>query len=102
MFESQDDDHVSSDGDSDCAEDFPPRPQYQDPCYRCKKRVYPVERVDVGVLFHRFVSLYNCDRACGYWRPSNVSRTQLKSSNRCACGPRGKGGGLLRLGDGAG
>ena len=54
MFEPHDDDHGSSDGDSDCGEDFPPRPQYQDPCYRCKKRVYPVERVDVGVLFHRW------------------------------------------------
>lgn len=25
----------------------------QDPCFRCQTRVYPVEKVDVGVLFHR-------------------------------------------------
>nr|KAG5691748.1 hypothetical protein BaRGS_014748 [Batillaria attramentaria]KAG5713331.1 hypothetical protein BaRGS_007858 [Batillaria attramentaria] len=30
-----------------------PSAQPADPCYRCGKRVYPVERVDVGVLFHR-------------------------------------------------
>ncbi|XP_014779999.1 hillarin isoform X1 [Octopus bimaculoides] len=24
-----------------------------DPCFRCLKRVYPLERIDVGVLFHR-------------------------------------------------
>ncbi|XP_071093705.1 hillarin-like isoform X1 [Haliotis cracherodii] len=52
------DDPQSSDGDSDG--EHPRQPQ--DPCYRCEKRVYPVERVDVGVLFHR--RCFRC-RVCG-------------------------------------
>lgn len=36
--------------------------QNKDTCYRCQKRVYPVERVDVGVLFHR--RCFRC-RVCG-------------------------------------
>ena len=44
---------VSSDGDSDICEELDRRPSSQDPCYRCQKRVYPVERIDVGVPFHR-------------------------------------------------
>ncbi|XP_022337039.2 hillarin-like [Crassostrea virginica] len=36
--------------------------QSKDTCYRCQKRVYPVERVDVGVLFHR--RCFRC-RVCG-------------------------------------
>lgn len=39
-----------------------PSVQPADPCYRCGKRVYPVERVDVGVLFHR--RCFRC-RVCG-------------------------------------
>ena len=39
-----------------------PSSQPADPCYRCGKRVYPVERVDVGVLFHR--RCFRC-RVCG-------------------------------------
>jgi len=53
------DDRCSDSGDSDC-EDLPSLPK--DPCYRCEKRVYPVERVDVGVLFHR--RCFRC-RVCG-------------------------------------
>ena len=34
----------------------------KDLCYRCQKRVYPVERVDVGALFHR--RCFRC-RVCG-------------------------------------
>lgn len=33
-----------------------------DPCYRCCKRVYPLERIDIGVLFHR--GCFRC-RVCG-------------------------------------
>lgn len=53
------DDRMSSDGDSDC-ERYEALPK--DPCYRCEKRVYPVERVDVGILFHR--RCFRC-RTCG-------------------------------------
>lgn len=51
------DDRCSSDGDSDCDPQLP-----RDPCYRCEKTVYPVEKVDVGVLFHR--RCFRC-RVCG-------------------------------------
>lgn len=37
-------------------------PLPRDPCYRCQKRVYPVERVDIGVLFHK--RCFRC-RLCG-------------------------------------
>lgn len=53
------DDFGSSDGDSDC-DNY--EPQTKDPCYRCEKRVYPVERVDIGVVFHR--RCFRC-RVCG-------------------------------------
>ncbi|KAL8574334.1 hypothetical protein ACOMHN_015865 [Nucella lapillus] len=36
--------------------------QSGDACYRCGKKVFPVERVDVGVLFHR--RCFRC-RVCG-------------------------------------
>lgn len=57
-----DQDQLSSDGDSDICADLDRRPPSQDPCYRCQKRVYPVERIDVGVLFHR--RCFRC-RICG-------------------------------------
>ena len=46
-------------------------------CHRCGKRVYPVERVDVGALFHR--RCFRC-RVCGlrlslvsyHWYPGDV------------------------------
>jgi len=50
---------ASSDGDSDACEELDRRPAPTDPCYRCRKRVYPVERIDVGVLFHRYINLAN-------------------------------------------
>ncbi|XP_052802436.1 hillarin-like isoform X2 [Mya arenaria] len=53
---------MSSDADSDACEELDRRPPPQDPCYRCRKRVYPVERIDVGVLFHR--RCFRC-RVCG-------------------------------------
>ncbi|KAL3856219.1 hypothetical protein ACJMK2_010996 [Sinanodonta woodiana] len=63
MYHSKLDDHGSSDGDSDEAgDDYEPRSQPLDPCYRCKNRVYPVERIDLGVLFHR--RCFRC-RTCG-------------------------------------
>lgn len=55
------DDIGSSDGDSDC-DNFEALSQTKDPCYRCEKRVYPVERVDIGVVFHR--RCFRC-RVCG-------------------------------------
>ncbi|OWF35614.1 hillarin-like isoform X1 [Mizuhopecten yessoensis] len=54
------DDRCSSDGDDSECEDLRSLPR--DPCYRCEKRVYPVEKVDVGVLFHR--RCFRC-RVCG-------------------------------------
>ncbi|XP_048767751.2 hillarin-like [Ostrea edulis] len=53
------DDQYSS--DSDDGDGFYSS-QNKDTCYRCQKRVYPVERVDVGVLFHR--RCFRC-RVCG-------------------------------------
>lgn len=55
------DDRGSSDGDSD-GDRYMDRTLPRDPCYRCQKRVYPVEKVDVGVLFHR--RCFRC-RICG-------------------------------------
>lgn len=54
------DDRCSTDGDDSDCEDLRLLPR--DPCYRCEKRVYPVEKVDVGVLFHR--RCFRC-RVCG-------------------------------------
>lgn len=62
MFKTEGEEALSSDGDSDIGDDLDRRPPSQDPCYRCKKRVYPVERIDVGVLFHR--RCFRC-RVCG-------------------------------------
>ncbi|KAL4224109.1 hypothetical protein ACF0H5_017563 [Mactra antiquata] len=62
MLKAHSEDQVSSDGDSDICDDLDRRPPPQDPCYRCEKRVYPVERIDVGVLFHR--RCFRC-RVCG-------------------------------------
>ncbi|KAK0068778.1 hillarin-like isoform X1 [Biomphalaria pfeifferi] len=53
-------DTLSSDNDSDAGQDqSSPLP---DACHRCGSRVYPVERVDVGALFHR--RCFRC-RICG-------------------------------------
>lgn len=54
MLRTVSEDQLSSDADSDICDDLDRRPPPQDPCYRCKNRVYPVERIDVGVLFHRY------------------------------------------------
>ena len=55
------DDTHSSDGDSDGDRQWASL-QSRDPCHRCQKRVYPVEKIDVGVLFHR--RCFRC-RVCG-------------------------------------
>lgn len=67
-------DSQSSDNDSDFGRcESPPLP---DACHRCGSRVYPVERVDVGALFHR--RCFRC-RVCGLQVSTNAIATAFGS-----------------------